>query len=82
MLRFKCCPKCKGDVILRIKDKYGWYDQCLQCGYLHDLEVIAKIEQLPDEEQMEMKLSKQRRQEFKRRARERFLQAGPFVFRI
>jgi ssDNA-binding Zn-finger/Zn-ribbon topoisomerase 1 len=63
VFRFKSCPKCKGDVILGNKDKHGWYEQCLQCGYLRDLEVIAKVEHQPAEEQKKMKLSNQKRAE-------------------
>jgi hypothetical protein len=55
MLRLKCCPKCKGDVLLD-KDHYGWYEQCLQCGYLRDLETIVQVEQQPD------RMEKKRRQ--------------------
>jgi len=37
MLRLKSCPKCKnGDVTLD-RDYYGWYEYCLQCGYMRDL---------------------------------------------
>lgn len=50
MLRLKCCPKCGGDVALD-KDHYGWYEQCLQCGYLRDLEVIVQVGQQPASEQ-------------------------------
>jgi ribosomal protein S27AE len=42
--RFKSCPKCKGDVILGNKDRHGWYEQCLQCGYVHDLQTIVEVE--------------------------------------
>lgn len=35
---FKSCPKCRtGDVVLE-KDKYGWHIQCIQCGFLKDLD--------------------------------------------
>ena len=37
--RFKSCPRCRGDVFLE-KDIYGWYEQCLQCGYLKDMDAI------------------------------------------
>lgn len=37
MLRLKSCPKCKGDVRID-RDQYGWYEQCLQCGHVQDLE--------------------------------------------
>jgi hypothetical protein len=46
MLRLKCCPRCKGAVALD-KDRYGWYELCLQCGYLRDLESIAQVHQQP-----------------------------------
>lgn len=26
------------------KDNYGWYEECLQCGYVHDLLTIAEAE--------------------------------------
>lgn len=44
MLRLKTCPRCKGDVLLD-RDKYGWYEQCLQCGYLCDLQPIIPVKQ-------------------------------------
>ncbi len=44
MMRFKGCPKCNGDVLLD-RDHYGWYEQCLQCGYLRDLRSIVEIQQ-------------------------------------
>lgn len=37
MLRWNCCPRCKGDVRLD-RDEYGWYEECLMCGYMHDVE--------------------------------------------
>jgi len=36
-LRLKSCPRCKGDIMLE-RDRWGWYEQCIQCGYLRDLE--------------------------------------------
>ncbi|MEE8318411.1 MAG: hypothetical protein V3R36_02100 [Dehalococcoidales bacterium] len=41
MLRFKSCPRCRGDVLID-RDVYGWYQQCLQCGYQRDLKNIVK----------------------------------------
>ncbi len=41
MLRFKSCPRCKGDVLID-RDVYGWYQQCLQCGYQRDLKNMVK----------------------------------------
>jgi hypothetical protein len=31
-------------MVLGNKDEYGWYEQCLQCGYLRDLEAIVQVE--------------------------------------
>jgi hypothetical protein len=42
MWRFKCCPKCGGDVFVDY-DINGWYEECLQCGYLHDLKTILQV---------------------------------------
>ena len=33
MMWLKSCPKCRGDLFLD-KDEYGWYKECLQCGYM------------------------------------------------
>ena len=43
MLTLKACPRCKGDVRLE-DDYYGWYEQCIQCGYIHDLEAIDLVQ--------------------------------------
>ncbi len=31
--RFRCCPKCGGDMHLGDDPKDGWQEECLQCGY-------------------------------------------------
>jgi len=31
------CPKCNGNLFLD-KDHYGWYEQCLQCGFTRNVE--------------------------------------------
>ena len=36
----KRCPRCEGNVYLD-KDHYGWYEECLQCGYTRDLQAIV-----------------------------------------
>ena len=36
MLFSKACPKCRGDVHI-LKDRYGIFVQCLQCGLLKDV---------------------------------------------
>jgi ribosomal protein S27AE len=39
MLTRKLCPKCKGN-IYSSADYYGRYEQCLQCGYTSDLDIV------------------------------------------
>ena len=37
VLNLKSCPRCKkGDVGVD-RDQYGWYEYCIQCGYIRDL---------------------------------------------
>ena len=59
------CPRCKGDVLLGNEDQYGWYEQCLQCGYIRDLQTIVQVEQPPAEEKKKTKLPSSKRREFK-----------------
>lgn len=41
-LRIEKCTRCKkGDVSIE-KDQYGWYEYCLQCGYIRDLPVVVE----------------------------------------
>jgi ribosomal protein S27AE len=46
MWRFKSCPKCGGDVFID-RDWNGWYEQCLQCGYIHDMETLVEVKDQP-----------------------------------
>jgi hypothetical protein len=47
MLRLKSCPRCKtGDVGVD-RDHHGWYEYCIQCGYLHDLVGVVELEPKP-----------------------------------
>ena len=41
MWRLKGCQKCGGDVFIE-KDAYGWYQECLQCGWRDELTVPVK----------------------------------------
>ncbi len=45
MIKFKVCPRCNGDLYLN-QDNFGKYVNCLQCGYMKDVEmpVLAKVE--------------------------------------
>ena len=33
------CPKCGGNMYID-RDVHGWYEQCLQCSFIHDLETV------------------------------------------
>ena len=37
----KRCPKCNGSIYLD-DDFHGWYEQCLQCGYIRDIVAVSK----------------------------------------
>lgn len=37
------CPKCGGNLIID-RDYHGWYEQCLQCAFMHDLGTIYESE--------------------------------------
>ncbi len=43
MIYFKACPRCKGDMTLT-GDHYGWFKECLMCGYEADVESDAGTE--------------------------------------
>lgn len=50
MLRMiKVCPRCGGNMLLN-NDLYGWYEQCLQCSYLRDLDAIFRVKEQPMEQ--------------------------------
>ena len=50
--RLESCPKCKGH-LMQEKDNYGLYQQCLQCGYLRDLQTFPSIAIEQTEEEKE-----------------------------
>lgn len=45
MIKFKSCPKCRGDLYLG-EDIFGKYLSCLQCGYLQDVKEDAIDQEL------------------------------------
>jgi len=45
MLRLKSCPKCKTGDIGVDRDQHGWYEYCIQCGYMRDLISIVEVRQ-------------------------------------
>ena len=38
MVRYKACPRCRGDVVLD-KDRYGRFWECIACGWHKDLPI-------------------------------------------
>jgi len=44
MFRLKSCPKCKGAVRVD-RDEHGWYEYCLHCGHMRDLESLLVEDQ-------------------------------------
>jgi hypothetical protein len=53
MLRPKSCPRCKtGDVGVD-RDHHGWYEYCIQCGYMRDLVGVVELEPKPSKQTVE-----------------------------
>jgi hypothetical protein len=42
--KLKSSPKCGGDLFVD-RDYNGWYVQCLQCGYMGELEDITHLKE-------------------------------------
>jgi ribosomal protein S27AE len=43
VIRLKSCPRCKtGDIIID-RDHHGWYESCIQCGYICDLIPVSEL---------------------------------------
>ncbi len=36
MMKLHGCKKCQGALILD-KDEFGWFEECIQCGYTRDI---------------------------------------------
>ncbi|MBI2847047.1 MAG: hypothetical protein HYX82_04110 [Chloroflexi bacterium] len=43
----KACPKCKGDMFID-HDAYGYFKECLQCGYLVDINIDEEASIRPE----------------------------------
>jgi Zn ribbon nucleic-acid-binding protein len=46
MLELRRCPRCRGDVRTN-RDVYGEYRECLQCGYMVDVEIQESPKRMP-----------------------------------
>ena len=40
MMLLKGCPRCRGDLRIN-RDMYGEYKQCVQCGFMEDMEPVT-----------------------------------------
>jgi hypothetical protein len=47
VLRQKSCPRCKTGNVSIDRDQYGWYEYCIQCGYVRDLISVVESKQEP-----------------------------------
>ncbi len=55
--KFKSCPRCDGDIFID-RDLYGWFEQCLQCGYAHYLmKTVQASQQAYIEEEKERRVT-------------------------
>ena len=48
-IKLKTCPKCGGRIIFD-RDEYGSYEQCIQCGYVHDLDVATVLDTVSNDD--------------------------------
>ena len=64
MIQFKACERCKGDM-MRVRDMYGDYVQCLQCGYVENIQSERAHFEVP---KGRMKPGRPRKQKAKRPA--------------
>jgi Zn ribbon nucleic-acid-binding protein len=46
------CPKCSGKVYLD-NDQFGWYEECLMCGYTRNLQKVVKVENVNGDKYIE-----------------------------
>ena len=49
--KLKSCPRCQGDLYVD-RDHNGWYEQCLQCGYLGELQKIEEFKKETAEKEL------------------------------
>jgi hypothetical protein len=55
-LRRKSCPRCKTGNVRVDRDQYGWYEYCIQCGYVRDLiNMFEPVEPVRDKRQRKTK---------------------------
>jgi hypothetical protein len=47
------CPRCGGKILIDT-DFHGWYEQCLQCAYTHDLELLNPEKKDPTQSELRL----------------------------
>jgi hypothetical protein len=47
VLKLKSCSRCKKGDIAPDRDHHGWYEYCIQCGYVRDLISVVELGQEP-----------------------------------
>ena len=40
MILFRSCPKCATGDLMKTRDAFGEYMECLQCGFVRDIELL------------------------------------------
>jgi hypothetical protein len=48
MWKLKSCSRCGGDIFIDTDERGTWYEQCLQCSYIHELKDITEFQKLAD----------------------------------
>ncbi len=46
MMKVHRCKRCQGKLI-RDRDEYGWYELCIQCGNIQDIDSNGEPELVP-----------------------------------
>ncbi len=54
----KVCPRCEGEIRID-RDEYGWYEQCIACGYLRDLKEVGITQKTGRSSQHKVKINSQ-----------------------
>ena len=47
MILFKSCPKCTTGDLIKSRDMFGDYVECIQCGFMKDLPTPARSVAVP-----------------------------------
>jgi len=48
-MKLHACKKCQGALILD-KDEFGWYEECIQCGFTRDIPLVTSADKSLAEE--------------------------------